>query len=64
MAEHYERVIDGYLLQLQAGMARGEVAPTDPTVLAWALVAVGELAGMRWILWDDSRKMPPRCSNR
>jgi AcrR family transcriptional regulator len=58
MAEHYERVIAGYVPQLEAAMARGEVAETDPTVLAWALVAVGELAGMRWILWDDSRKMP------
>ena len=39
-------------------IARGEVAPTDPTALAWALVAVGEVAGTRWILWDDSGKLP------
>jgi AcrR family transcriptional regulator len=58
MAQHYERVIAGYVPQLEAAMARGEVAATDPTVLAWALVAVGELAGMRWILWDDARRMP------
>ncbi len=64
MAEHYERVIAGYVPQLEAAMAQGEVAPTDPIVLAWALVAVGELAGMPWILWDDSHKMPPRRSNR
>jgi AcrR family transcriptional regulator len=59
MAEHYERIIAGYVPQLEAAMAAGEVVPTDPTVLAWALVAVGELAGMKWILWDDGRQMPP-----
>ena len=58
MAEHYERVIAGYVPQLEAAMTRGEVAPTDPTVLAWALVAIGELAGTERS-WDDRRKMPP-----
>lgn len=56
---HYERIIAGYIPQLEAAMAAGEVAPMDPTVLAWALIAVGEMAGMRWILWDPSRTMPP-----
>lgn len=58
MAQHYERIIAGYVPQLEAAMAAGDVVATDPTVLAWALVAVGELAGMRWILWDDARRMP------
>jgi AcrR family transcriptional regulator len=56
---HYERIIAGYIPHLEAAMASGEVARTDPTVLAWALIAVGEMAGMRWILWDDHRSMPP-----
>lgn len=59
MAEHYERIIAGYVPQLKEAMSTGEVALTDPTVLAWALVAVGELAGMRWILWDGAQAMPP-----
>ncbi|HTW10073.1 MAG TPA: TetR/AcrR family transcriptional regulator [Acidimicrobiales bacterium] len=59
MAQHYERIISGYVPQLEAAMGSGQVARTDPTVLAWALVAVGELAGMRWILWDDARQVPP-----
>jgi AcrR family transcriptional regulator len=59
MSEHYERIVSGYAPQLEAAMRDGEVAPTDPVVLAWALLAVGELAGMRWILWDDKREMPP-----
>jgi AcrR family transcriptional regulator len=58
MRGHYERIIAGYIPQLAAGMADGEVAAMDPTVLAWALIAVGEMAGMRWILWDEERAMP------
>jgi AcrR family transcriptional regulator len=58
MHGHYERIISGYVPQLEEAMAKGEVAATDPMVLAWALVAVGELAGMRWIVWDDKRRMP------
>ena len=59
MSQHYERIVEGYAPQLEAAMQEGKVAPTDPVVLAWALLAVGELAGMRWILWDDKRQMPP-----
>ena len=32
---------------------RGELGDIDPEVAAWALMAVGELIGMRWILWGD-----------
>jgi AcrR family transcriptional regulator len=59
MRGHYERIIAGYVTRLEAGMADGEVAAMDPAVLAWALIAVGEMTGMRWILWDDARAMPP-----
>lgn len=58
MRGHYGRIVAGYVPRLEAGMADGEVAPMDPTVLAWALMAVGEMAGLRWILWDDPRPMP------
>ncbi|HEY2575375.1 MAG TPA: TetR/AcrR family transcriptional regulator [Streptosporangiaceae bacterium] len=58
MRDHYGRIVAGYVPRLEAGMADGEVAPMDPTVLAWALMAVGEMAGLRWILWDDARSMP------
>ena len=59
MRGHYERIIAGYVSRLEAGMADGEVAAMDPAVLAWALIAVGEMTGLRWILWDDARAMPP-----
>ena len=58
MQRHYGRIVAGYVPRLAAGLADGEVAPMDPTVLAWALMAVDEMAGLRWILWDDARSMP------
>jgi hypothetical protein len=28
-------------------------------VLAWSLMGIGELVGMRWILWNGERELPP-----
>jgi hypothetical protein len=39
-------------------MARGETAQLDPEVTAWALMAAGEMIGMRWILWGDRKTLP------
>jgi AcrR family transcriptional regulator len=56
---HYDKLTEGYVEGLRDAMARGEVGEIDPEVTAWALMAVGELLGMRWILWGDGR-MPER----
>jgi hypothetical protein len=40
-------------------MVRGEIAEGDAEVLAYALMGVGELIGMRWILWSEDGQMPP-----
>lgn len=58
MHRHYEKIIEGYVRALGPAMETGEVAPCDPTVLAWALVAVGQLVGMRWIVWDKRGEIP------
>ncbi|MBA3347632.1 MAG: TetR/AcrR family transcriptional regulator [Actinobacteria bacterium] len=55
---HYERLTEGYVQGLRAAMDAGEVAPGDPEVLAWSLMGIGELVGMRWILWNGSTEMP------
>jgi hypothetical protein len=39
-------------------MERGEIATGDPEVLAWALMGVGEMIGLRWILWGDTDEIP------
>ena len=59
---HYDRLTEGYVVGLREAMARGEVAEGDPEVLAWALMGIGELVGMRWILWAGSDELPPEVS--
>ena len=55
---HYERIADGYRTALASAIDRGEIAPGDPEVLAFILMGVGEMIGMRWILWRESGEMP------
>ncbi len=55
---HYDRLSAGYVDGLRAAAERGEIGDIDPEVSAWALMAAGELIGMRWILWDGRRTMP------
>jgi AcrR family transcriptional regulator len=53
LALHYELFTDGYVTGLKAAMDRGEIAKADPETLAWALMGIAELIGMRAILWSD-----------
>lgn len=50
---HYSRIVDGYIEGLRQAGAAGEIGDIDPTVAAWALMGVGEMIGMRWVLWPD-----------
>ena len=55
---HYEKLAAGYVDGLRAAAERGEIGEIDHEVSAWALMATGELIGMRWILWDEREEMP------
>jgi AcrR family transcriptional regulator len=55
---HYEKITEGYVEGLRGAMESGEVTAGDPEVLAWALMATGEMLGMRWMLWNGRREMP------
>ena len=44
---------------LRQAMEAGEIAEGDPEVLAWSLMGIGELVGMRWILWNGREELPP-----
>jgi len=55
---HYDRLMRPYAAGLEQAMTAGEVAEGDPEVLAWSLMGIGELVGMRWILWNGEREMP------
>jgi AcrR family transcriptional regulator len=56
---HYAKITEGYVDGLREAMARGEITAGDPEVIAWALMAVGEMLGMRWLLWNGTTEMPP-----
>jgi AcrR family transcriptional regulator len=58
LVTHYERLTGGYVAGLRQAMDAGEVADGDPEVLAWSLMGIGELVGMRWILWNGTQGMP------
>ncbi|MDN4473267.1 TetR/AcrR family transcriptional regulator [Demequina zhanjiangensis] len=53
MREHYARIVAGYREGLTAAQHDGEIdAELDPEVTAWALMGIGELIGMRYVLWE------------
>jgi AcrR family transcriptional regulator len=58
LVAHYERLMRPYAVGLEQAMDSGEAAEGDPEVLAWSLMGIGELVGMRWILWNGSTEMP------
>jgi AcrR family transcriptional regulator len=55
---HYDRLSGGYVEALREASERGEIAELDPEVAAWALMGMGELIGMRWILWERATELP------
>ena len=56
---HYERLTEGYVAGLRRAMEDGEIEAGDPELLAWALMGIGELVGMRWVLWAGRDELPP-----
>ncbi len=59
---HYERLTNGYVAGLRQAMDAGEIDAGDPELLAWTLMGIGELIGMRWILWGGRDSLPPEIS--
>jgi len=58
---HYTRIVEGYEAGLRAAQATGDVdRALDPETTAWALMGMGELIGMRFLLWErDADGKPP-----
>lgn len=53
MRLHYDRIAEGYVTGLRAAQDRGDVdTELDPEITAWALMGMGELIGMRFLLWE------------
>ena len=55
---HYAKLAEGYVEGLRAAMGKGEAADGDAEVLAYALMGIGELVGMRWIQFEDASAVP------
>ena len=58
---HYDRLSAGYIEALRAASDSGEIGEMDAEVAAYALMGLGEMIGMRWILWGDG-PLPERVS--
>jgi AcrR family transcriptional regulator len=56
---HYDRLSEGYIEALREASERGEIAELDPEVAVHALMGMGEMIGMRWILWGGNDDVPP-----
>ncbi|MDI6023661.1 TetR/AcrR family transcriptional regulator [Leucobacter sp. UT-8R-CII-1-4] len=53
MHMHYQRIVEGYAVGLAAAQQQGDIDPAlDPEIAAWALMGMGELIGMRFLLWQ------------
>jgi AcrR family transcriptional regulator len=57
---HYDRLSEGYIEGLKAASESGEIRELDAEVATFALMGIGEMIGMRWILWGDGKPLPGR----
>lgn len=55
---HYAKLSEGYVEGLRAAMGAGEAASGDAEVLAYALMGIGEMVGMRWIQMGGLSALP------
>jgi hypothetical protein len=55
---HYAKLSEGYVAGLREAMARGEAAEANAEVLAYALMGIGEMVGLRWIQFAGASELP------
>lgn len=58
LRRHYDKISTGYVEGLRSAVDSGEIGEGDPEVLAWMLMGIGEIVGMRWILWGEDGNVP------
>jgi AcrR family transcriptional regulator len=50
---HYTRIVEGYEAGLRRAQQDDEIdRALNPEITAWALMGIGELIGMRFLLWE------------
>lgn len=57
----YERLAERYVAGLKAAMRSGEFRSLDPELVAYCLMGMGDFLGMRLVLWDGRRRVPPKA---
>jgi AcrR family transcriptional regulator len=55
LREHYELLLGPYAKALREAMEGGEIAASDPELLAVVLGGIAEIFGLRFALWPDDR---------
>jgi len=55
---YYESIARPYADGLRGSMQRGEIVDADPEVLAYSLMAIAEMLGRRWVLWNEDQHAP------
>ena len=58
LKSHYSKIVDGYVEGLRKAEFQGDIRHYDPEVAAWMLMGIGELIGMRWVLWSEDGEVP------
>ncbi len=58
--EYYDRLAAAYARGLEEAMRTGEIRRMDPIALAYALMGIGDMLGMRWILWEREGHVPEK----
>ena len=58
--DYYETFAEGYAQGLRAAKKNGQLKDLDPDVVAWCLMGMGDLIGVRWILLKQDGKVPKK----
>jgi len=49
---YYSHMAEGYQRRLAEAQALGQVRQADPEVLAWCLMGISHMLGLRYVVWD------------
>ncbi len=58
LKHHYSKIVEGYQEGISRAEEEGEIMDLDPEVASWMLMGIGELIGMRWVLWSEDGEVP------
>lgn len=50
---YYDKLANGFLKSLDAGIEVGEFKEIDQETVAYCLMSIGQFLGMRWVYWEQ-----------